>query len=456
MKSIIAICICICFISCSSQNAIVKEGSTVFRSVNVVSMENDQVVMNQDVVVSDGKIVSVNNSEKNTYPENVTVIEGSGKFLMPGLAEMHAHVPPIDDIEPMKEVLMLFASYGITTIRGMLGHPKHLELRQKVNSGEITGPHFFTSGPSFSGQSVTSPEQGAAMVKEQKDAGYDFLKIHPGLTPENFDAVAKASKRHNIPFAGHVSFHVGVWKAIDAGQQTIDHMDAFVEGLVPGIENMTEQQTGFFGLYAADKIDSTKIPKLMSALKEKKVWVVPTQALAERWMTSANTAEHFRSQPEMKYMDEKTLGNWMNMKQNMAKDERYDSAKVAQYIQLRRKLIYECNKAGVDLLLGCDAPQVFNVPGISTHQELQLLVDAGLTPYEAIKTGTVNVARFYNQTGKSGVIKAGAAADMVLVNGNPLENIANTQKIEGVMLKNKWFDRSALDANLKKLEKTPG
>ncbi len=155
-----------------------------------------------------------------------------GKYLIPGLAEMHAHVPPIDDMEPMKDVLFLFAANGITTIRGMLGHPKHLELRSKIQSGEVLGPRLFTTGPSINGMSVTSPESGAAMVRKQKEAGYDFLKLHPGLTRDKFDAIASTANEVQIPFVGHVSFGVGVWRAIDAGYSSIDHLDGFIEGLV--------------------------------------------------------------------------------------------------------------------------------------------------------------------------------------------------------------------------------
>lgn len=439
--------------TCASQSA--STGRVLFRNVNVVSMENEQVLMGRDVLVDGGKIVSISNSSNKKPSGNAVIVDGRGKYLMPGLAEMHGHVPPVDDIAPMKQVMQLFSCYGITTVRGMLGHPKHLELRKMINNGEFSGPHFITSGPSFNGNSVKTPEEGAEKVREQKKAGYDFLKIHPGLTLENFNAVASAANELKIPFAGHVSFHVGVWRAIEAKQQTIDHLDAFVEGLVPGIEKISEEEVGLFGMYIADKADTSRIDLLMRALKKNNVWVVPTQALAERWMTPTRTAQSFRADAEMKYMDEKTLNNWVQAKNNLSSDSRYDSAKVAAYIQLRRKLILECNRKGVGLLLGCDAPQIFNVPGISTHHELQYLVDAGLTPYEAIKTGTVNVARFLGKEGETGVVRVGALSDLILVSGDPLKDISNTKKIEGVMLGSKWLPRSEIDKMLKTLEKSP-
>jgi hypothetical protein len=453
MKGVlITLVIFVCLTTSNAQQVIEKDHEVVFKSVNVIPMDREQVLLNQVVVMKNGKIQSVSDAKKAKYRKNALVIDAAGRYLMPGLAEMHAHVPPIDDLEPMKDVLRLFAANGVTTIRGMLGHPKHLELRTMINNGELINPRFYTSGPALHGESVKTQDDAVRMVKEEKQAGYDFLKILPGLTKDNFDAMARTAHEQNIPFAGHVSYQVGVWRAIEAKQQTIDHMDAFVEGLVPGIDKISEDETGLFGMFIADKADTTRIPKLMKALRDNNVWVVPTQALADRWFTPERTAESFRTDPEMKYMDSKTLDNWVKAKTNLESDPKYDKEKLANYIKLRRKLICECNRNGVGLLLGSDAPQIFNVPGMSTHHELQYLVDAGLTPYEALKTGTINVGVFYNKS-EMGVIRQGANADVVLLNGNPLENITNTQKIEGVLVGNKWLDRASLDDILKKLEK---
>jgi imidazolonepropionase-like amidohydrolase len=451
-EMVITLVLSVCLLPSYSQEVIEKDREVVFKSVNIVPMDREQVIENQVVVMKNGKIQSIGNAKKVKYRKNALVIDGSGRYMMPGLAEMHAHVPPNDDIESMKNVLLLFAANGITTIRGMLGHPKHLELRSMINNGEITGPHFYTSGPALSGETVKTQDDAIRMVKDEKQAGYDFLKILPGLTKDNFDAMARTAHQQNIPFAGHVSYQVGVWKAIEAKQQTIDHMDAFVEGLVPGIEKINEEDAGLFGMFIADQADTTRIPKLMKGLRENNVWVVPTQALAERWFTPGRTAESLRSDPEMKYMESNTLDNWVKAKTSLESNPKFDKEKISNYIRLRRKLIYDCNRNGVGLLLGSDAPQIFNVPGMSTHHELQYLVDAGLTPYEALKTGTFNVGVFYNKP-EMGVIKEGANADILLLNANPLENISNTQKIEGVLVGNRWLNRASLDDMLKKLEK---
>ena len=288
MKSIFAAFTVFFFISCNSQSSVSPAGKQiVFHSVNVIPMDKERVLSNQDVVVKDGKIVAIGDAGKMKFDKDAIIVDGQGKYLIPGLAEMHAHVPPIDDIEPMKNVLSLFAVNGITTIRGMLGHPRHIELRAKIQSGESLGPHFYTSGPSFNGNSVKSTEAAETMVVEQKKAGYDFFKLHPGLSKENFLAIAKKAKELNMRFAGHVSYDVGVWLAINEGYASIDHLDGFVEALVPGVENIKESGRGLFGLFIAKKADTTKIAALTTALRENHVWVVPTQALAERWFVTA-------------------------------------------------------------------------------------------------------------------------------------------------------------------------
>lgn len=270
MKKYVALALAFAFFSCNAQQ--ISDNSIkeiVFKNVNVIPMDKEEVLMNRDVVIKNGIIQSIEKTSGKKYSKDALVIDASEKYLIPGLAEMHAHVPPVDDLQPMKDVVMLFALKGVTTIRGMLGHPRHFELREKIQKGEITGPRFITSGPSFNGNSVKTAEAGVAMVEEQKKAGYDFLKLHPGLTRENFDAVAARAKDVGIPFAGHVSFNVGVWRAIEAEYKTIDHLDGFVESLVPGIENIKEQETGLFDMFIADKADESRMPKLVNALKEK-------------------------------------------------------------------------------------------------------------------------------------------------------------------------------------------
>ncbi|GAB3167636.1 amidohydrolase family protein [Telluribacter humicola] len=428
-----------------------KDREIVFRGVNVIPMDQERVLTNQNVVVRNGKIAAITPAAQTTYKKDALIVDAKGKYLMPGLAEMHAHVPPVDDMDPIREVLTLFVTNGVTTIRGMLGHPRHLDVRERLKKGELLGPHLYSTGPSFNGYSVKIPSQGAEMVRAQKQAGYDYLKLHPGLTRQNFESVAKTAKEVGIPFVGHVSHEVGVWRAIDAGYSSIDHLDGFIEGMVPGIESMDEKQIGLFGMYIADKADQSQIPKLMQALKSKNVWVVPTQALAERWL-SPIPVEELNSAPEMVYMNAQTRNNWVKTKQDLLANPSYNKDKINNYLKLRRDLIKACQQNGVGLLLGSDGPQVFNVPGFSVHHELQYLVDSGLTPYQALQTGTVNVAQYLGRS-DMGTIAVGKEADLVLLEGNPLDNIGQTRRIEGVLLDSRWLPKDFIQGELKKLAK---
>ncbi len=428
-----------------------RQRDIVFWGVNVIPMDRERVIENQTVVIRNGRITAMDNSATVKFGRDALVVEASGKYLTPGWAEMHAHVPPIDDIEPMKEVLMLYLVNGITTIRGMLGHPKHLELRSKINSGAILGPHFYATGPSFNGQTVKTAERGAAMVREQKAAGYDYLKLHPGLTKETFPAIARTAQEVGIPFVGHVSFNVGVWRAIDARYSSIDHLDGFIEAITPGSDTLVEQETGLFGAWIAYRANAAQIPRLVKGLRENRVRVVPTQTLAERWL-SALPAGEFTDDPEMKYMKPQELQNWVKAKDSYTSNPNFSKEHAEQLVQIRRKLIYECQKAGVDLLLGSDAPQVFNVPGFSIHHEMKSMIDAGLTPYETLRTGTVNVAAYLNKP-DSGVIKAGNVSDLVLLNGNPLTDIGQTRNIEGVMMGTNYLSKAYIQQALTNLEK---
>ena len=413
-------------------------------------MDKERIMADQTVLIRNGKIEIILPTTSIQF-ENAQVVDGKGKYLLPGLTEMHAHVPPSGNMDEMKEVLLLFAANGVTNIRGMLGHPKHLELRTMIQNGEVIGPRLITSGPSFNGNSVKSAEQGAEMVRQQKTAGYDFLKIHPGISKENFAAIAQTAKEVNISMAGHVPFDVGVWRAIDARYATIDHLDGFIESLVPGIENVSEQENGFFGMGVAARSDTNKIAPLVKALKENNIWVVPTQALAERWMSPVG-ATVFDNAPEMIYMSPNTRTQWQNAKNNLLNSPGYDENAMNYFLALRRKLIYELQKNGVGLLLGADAPQVYNVPGFASHHELKYMVDAGLTPFEALQTATINVGKFLNSP-DLGVIKQGAVADLVLLNNNPLENINHTTTIEGIILNGKWLSKQWITETLKELEK---
>ncbi len=425
--------------------------NTAFVNVNVVPMTSETVVAAQTVLVDGRKIVTIGDVDTVPIAKGTFVIDGTDRYLMPGLSEMHAHIPPVTSTS-LERVLGLNVANGITIVRGMLGQPAHLDLRQQILSGEIFGPRLFTSGPSFNGNSVSSPQHATDMVRAQHGAGYDFLKIHPGLTKAEFDALATTAIRFGIQFSGHVSVAVGVPNALAAGMASIDHLDGYMQAMVDDDADLSSRSAGLFGVLLADRIDEAKIAEIAAATAEAGVWNVPTEAVFEHW-TSETPITEMRDWPEMRYMPLGTIGRWADRKQQVLNDPAYDPEIVARAIGIRRKLILALHEAGSGLLLGSDAPQVFNVPGFAIHRELEYLVASGLTPYAALRTGTANPAEFFGQERVFGTVETGKEADLVLLDANPLDDISNAGRIHGVMLRGRWLNRADLDQILARFER---
>lgn len=425
-------------------------GSIAFINVNVIPMTSETVLTARTVIVTDGKIVAIGDVDDTPVPVDAVVVDGTDRFLMPGLSEMHGHVPA-DGADDLDRVLQLYVANGVTTVRGMLGQPSHLELRSAIQKGERLGPRLYTSGPSLNGRSVTSPERAISMVEQQHAAGYDFLKIHPGLTRAEFDAIATTADRVGIRFAGHVPEDVGVERALAAGIATIDHLDGYMEALLRPHDDPSGGLSGFFGVFIADQADETKIAGIAAATAKAGVWNVPTESLFRHATSSASDPDDMVDWPEMKYMPAETVEQWRRAKRELLDDANYRPDTAARAVALRQQLILELHRNGAGLLLGSDSPQIFNVPGFSVHRELEYLVEAGLSPFEALQTGTVNPAKFFGRCGDFGVVQTGAEADLILLNANPLDDITNTRRIHGVMLRGRWLPRSELDGLLDKL-----
>jgi imidazolonepropionase-like amidohydrolase len=330
----------------------------------------------------------------------------------------------------------------------MLGESWHLELRELLDRQEWAGPRLITSGPSFNGNTVTSPEQAAGRVREQAAAGYDFLKLHPGLEPEEFEAIARTASEVGIPFAGHVSFDVGLDAALRAQQATIDHLDGYAQAMVPAGSDLAGEAPSWLGLNLAPDMDPGKAPELAMSTALAGVWNVPTQSLLD---TTAGTAtiDALLGRPGMQFLTPGLRARWKSSVESIR--SRTTPEQREAFLTARRALLVALQDSGAGLLLGSDAPQIMNVPGFSVHQELAYLVRAGLTPLQALQSGTVNVARFFGNRDK-GEIAAGYAADLILLESNPLLDIRATTGISGVMRAGTWFSREQLNRMLEQVE----
>ena len=423
-------------------------------NVSVIPMDRERVLTDQTVVIERGRITRLGAASSVRPPAGATVVDGRGKFLIPGLAEMHAHVPGGQaPTEVVDRVLSLFALNGVTTIRGMLGDPKHLELRAQLARGERFGPRLVTSGgPSFSGNSVPTVAAAVKLVTDQKAAGYDFLKIHPGVTREVFDSMAATADRLGIRFAGHVPLDVGLHRALQARYATIDHIDGFIEALLRDGAPLTAQQSQWFGINLVEHLDEAKIVPLAKQVKASGVAIVPTEGFLVGQLGRV-PVESLVVRPEMRYWLPNQVNGWAANKRNF--DTSYTADRRARFLELRRKAIKALHNEGVLLLLGSDAPQLWDVPGFSVHRELRYYVDAGLTPFQALETATRNVAKFFGWEAESGTIADGKRADLVLLDGNPLTDIGNTWRISGVALNGRWIPKDEIQQRLSALVITP-
>jgi len=426
-------------------NIDLSEDDFVFENATVIDVSDGNLVK-AHVVVEDYIISKIISSDEPHSWGNATVIPADGKFVLPGLAEMHAHIPSMEWDDPLiEETLFLYLSNGVTTIRGMLGNPVHLELRERAKNREILSPRIFTSSPSLNGNTVRTPEEAKSQVQAYAAAGYDFLKLHPGIRLHVFDEIVKTANESGIPYAGHVSNLVRVRHALQNRYQTIDHVDGFIEGLVPDEAGVNPIENGFFGYNFTDLADTSRIGELVNLSKDNGVWIVPTQALFDRWF-SPTPADQLVGEAEMKYMSVDTRNNWVNSKNNLTETSNYDPAQWQRYNQIRYQLIKALHDDGQGLLLGSDAPQVFNVPGFSIHHELKGMLDAGLTPLEALQIGTINPATFFE--GNFGQIKVGMEADLILTDRNPLEDLTHLKNPAGVMARGQWLDNKLIQQKL--------
>ena len=236
--------------------------SIAFVDVNIVRPQSAQIDRHQTVVVSGTKITAVGPAATVLAPPEARTIDARGAYLVAGLAEMHAHVPhqPASD-EYVQDILFLWAANGITTIRGMNGEPSHLKLRDRIDSQEILGPRLFTAGPPFIGKKIKTAEDARRLVIEQQEAGYDFIKVHMGISRAVYDAVAATSAERGIPFVGHVTAEAGLMRALELGQPTIDHLDSYwpALGRCDDARRCTDVDYGLLGAPLTPFIDEGKV-----------------------------------------------------------------------------------------------------------------------------------------------------------------------------------------------------
>lgn len=405
---------------------------TAFVDVTVVPMDADRILTNYTVLVEGDRIIAVGPNDEVMIPSGARRIDGTAKYLMPGLAEMHGHIPPPSEPDSeIENVLFLYVANGITTVRGMLGYPGQLALKERALTGDLLSPTLYLAGPSFSGDSIDSPEAAVRRVQKQKQENWDLLKIHPGLTLDEYDAMARTARELDIDFGGHVPVDVGIEHAIEMGQRTFDHLDGYVD-FVHGAEG---------------PVDRVMLGAIIRKTRDAGAWVVPTMVLWEIVLGVANLDE-MRLWPELKYVSRRTVAGWVRAFENRSSGVQFDRTASLNTARARMEILSSMNAAGVHILMGTDAPQQFSVPGFSLHREIDKMTEAGMSPYEVLRSGTFNVGEYFSDKDGFGTIAVGKRADMILVDGNPLESVLNISRRSGVMVRGQWLSEELIQRKL--------
>jgi imidazolonepropionase-like amidohydrolase len=422
-----------------------------FVGVSVVPMSSETVLADQTVVVRGDRIVALGAAADVVVPDDATRIDGTGRWLMPGLADMHVHTWSPDDFP-------LFLAHGVTTVRNMFGSPLQLEWRAQIAAGERLGPTILTSGPIIDGDPpvwpgsdvLTDPAQAEPLVLAQKEAGYDFLKVYARLKPEVYDAIVAAAQTHDMRFMGHVPNAVGLERVIAAGQASIEHLDGFSDAAQQPDSPYLGKSDFRSGLQGWMHLDDERVAEWARACAKAGVWNCPTLVVLQKWV-KPDAAQALLARPEMRYVAPVLLQSWQPEGNYLSTlpDELLDA--VAAGDAHRKRCVGILHANGARLLAGTDMANPFVVAGVALHEELANLVEAGLSPYEALRAATSGPAEFMGASAEWGVVAVGARADLLLLEADPLQDVRHAAQRVGVLVRGRWLEAAELQAQLDEL-----
>jgi imidazolonepropionase-like amidohydrolase len=458
------------FASCAPR----REPSIAIAHVTVIDMVSANALPDQTVVIEKQRIKLLGPANSVSIPYGAQVVDATGKFLIPGLADMHVHLTAAGEPDGSRKFMLpLLLANGITSVRDMGGYLESIRpLQRDIAEGKRLGPSIVTPGPYLDGSPpsfqpsfvVSNAVQGTEDVHQLIARRVDFIKVQSVLSREAYFAIAQAANREHIRFVGHVPDRVTAAEAADAGQHSIEHLTNVLRGCSRDEPKLMREQ---FFITAKkqtpvqthareyrwlqellDHFSDEKASALLAKFKEKDVWQTPTLVLLKNdaFPTLENSAV---SDERRKSVPAAILVAWKKSRaEQMQGIGAPQSMLRAALLQKSMQLVGEMQKSGVRILAGTDAPAPYLFPGSSLHDELELLVDAGLTPREALRTATLSAAEFLRTEKDLGSIEKGKYADLVLLDADPLENIRNTRKISLLVLRGKLLDRAALDALL--------
>ena len=452
----LALCVAAAAGACGGEPRSVVEGDLAFVGVNVVPLDAERVVERQTVVIDGGRIASIDPSGRVEPAAGMEVVEAEGHYLLPGLTEMHGRLPnPRMSDEDVRNLLFLYLANGVTTVRGMQGDPSQFDLRAAIERGRLLGPRLYLASVSMSGARVTTPEEAERLARRYKADGYDLIETHEGLAPEVFEALAATAAEAGIPFGGHVSDFVGLRRALALGQASVDHLDNYVEALVPEDTRPAGERGPAAVGALVDQADESRIPELVRATVDAGAWVVPTMVLWETaFYHDRGSVDVLPERPEVRYMPPETVDRW-----RQAVDTRLgatDAATNRRVAALRRRILAALHAGGANVALGTGSPRIFSVPGFAMHHEMALYVEVGMTPYEVLEIGARRPAEYFGAADEFGTVAVGRRADLILLAANPLDDVANLRGPAGVLVGGRWLPAAEIEERLARIARFYG
>jgi imidazolonepropionase-like amidohydrolase len=442
----------------------------VFTDVTVIDATGAPARSDMMVVIKGGRIAALGKTASLDIPENAHVMDATGKFLIPGLWDMHIH-PNLG-----KNYLALFTANGVTGVRVMRGEPVHHKWRQEIAAGKLIGPRMVISSPFIDGTDpllsgsiiVGNEDEGRRAVRKVKKEHADLVKVFNDIPPDAYFAIADEAKKHGIPFAGHVPYLVSAAEASDAGQQSIEHCyyvllacssrseEELKKKLKETLETLVTHPGSLPHVRAHLKLladitySEKKAAELFARFAKNGTWVCPTLMLY--LSLSFRDEEYLANDPRLKYMPLSIKDSWKNDVEVawVTGEGRADYEKLCDK---HLAIVGAMRRAGVGFLAGSDTTSMaYCFPGFALHDELALFVQAGLSPMQALQTATYNAAECLGKLNSMGTVERGKVADLVLLDADPLQDIRNTKKIAAVVVGGKIFQRAALRKMLAQVE----
>jgi imidazolonepropionase-like amidohydrolase len=433
----------------------------VLNNVTVVDVRTGALQPEQTVILERNHIALVGPSKSAKYPRNAPSVNCRGLFLIPGLWDMHVHLVFGDWFPGAQDIsLPLFVANGVTGVRDMGSELDVVQVwRNEIEAGRLMGPRIYTSGSMLDGPkprfpssvAIATPEDAHRAVADLKHRGADFIKLQSLIPRDAVFAIAEEAKKQEIAFEGHVPDAVRASEMSEAGMKSFEHLIGIFEGSSPAEDeflkgNKTEGR--FLATY-----DPARAAALAAILAKNQTWQCPTLV----WERGGNLIDvsDFTKDTRVKYVPASWKNKtWKRFTEEITQGYGADDLAIRKrFVEKELEVVGMLHKAGVPFLAGTDTPAGVHIfPGYSLHEELQRFVAAGFTPLEALQTATINPARFFGMEDQLGAVEKGKVADLVLLSANPLADIANTQKIAGVIVNGRYFYRAELDKMLGRVE----